>query len=113
MPSIIPSPTAPAAASEVGSEVGSEAPPIVVETEVIGPFPPPREASAPELAGEPLPNGYFFTQGAYGDGGYRVYDDAQARFWSEYQRLGGAKTIGYPISRRYLQMASSRKLSKS
>ncbi len=30
-------------------------------------------------------------------------DDGQARFWSEFQRLGGAQTVGYPISRRFLR----------
>jgi hypothetical protein len=57
--------------------------------------------AAQRIEGAPLPNGYFFTPGAYGEGGYSVVDDGEARFWSEYQRLGGAETIGYPISRRY------------
>lgn len=30
-----------------------------------------------------------------------MVDNAQADFWSEFQRLGGLQTIGYPISRRY------------
>jgi hypothetical protein len=36
-----------------------------------------------------------------GMGGYRVYDDAQASFWTELQRYGGVNTIGYPITQRF------------
>ena len=30
-----------------------------------------------------------------------MLNDSQARFFSEFQRLGGLQTVGYPISRRY------------
>ncbi len=48
-----------------------------------------------------LPNGRFFTQTGAGQGGFAVVDDAQAKFWTEFQRLGGVATVGYPISQRY------------
>lgn len=49
-----------------------------------------------------IPNGWFFTQ--TGDGvsrGFSITDDARASFWSEFQRLGGAAVVGYPVSRRF------------
>ncbi|MGB0388070.1 MAG: hypothetical protein ACPGWR_24910 [Ardenticatenaceae bacterium] len=49
-----------------------------------------------------IPNGHFFTQTSFGNkSGFSVIDDEDARFWSEYQRLGGLETVGYPISQRY------------
>ncbi|MGB0386646.1 MAG: hypothetical protein ACPGWR_17690 [Ardenticatenaceae bacterium] len=48
-----------------------------------------------------IPNGHFFTQTGGGEGGFSVLDDSEARFWSEFQRLGGLQTVGYPISQRY------------
>ncbi len=58
-----------------------------------------------ELGEQPdfaIPGGWFFgeTSGATGLG-YRVVDD-EVRFWSEFRRLGGVTTLGYPISRRYV-----------
>lgn len=52
--------------------------------------------------GQVIPGGCFFSQTTNGQGGYIVLDDPQARFWTEYQRLGGAQTVGYPISRRFV-----------
>jgi hypothetical protein len=52
--------------------------------------------------GQVITGGCFFTQTTNGQGGYSVLDDNQARFWTEYQRLGGAQTVGYPISRRFV-----------
>ncbi len=51
----------------------------------------------------PVANGHFFSQTAGNDGksGFSVVDDAEARFWSEFQRLGGVQGVGYPISQRY------------
>jgi spore germination protein YaaH len=50
----------------------------------------------------PIPNGWFFTETGGGDGlGYRVVD-GQAHFWTEFQRLGGVATLGYPSSRAYV-----------
>ncbi len=57
-----------------------------------------------------LPDGHFFKQGnqlgGSGDSGYLVLDDADGRFWSEFQRLGGVVTLGYPVSRRFLWRGS-------
>jgi hypothetical protein len=52
--------------------------------------------------GQVITGGCFFAQTTNGQGGYSVLDDNQARFWTEYQRLGGAQTVGYPISRRFV-----------
>lgn len=35
-------------------------------------------------------------------GGYTVRDDAQARFLTEFNRLGGVAALGYPVSRRFM-----------
>lgn len=50
-----------------------------------------------------VPSGHFFTQAGSGDGnlGFTVVDDGQARFWSEFKRLGGVAGVGYPISHRF------------
>ena len=51
--------------------------------------------------------GHFFTQTGGGAGlGYSVVDaqgtdGRQIRFWSEFKRLGGIDTLGYPVSRPY------------
>ena len=54
----------------------------------------------------PIPNGHFFkqTNGANGTGnsGFAVADDGTARFWSEFQRLGGVAGVGYPVSQRFV-----------
>ncbi len=49
-----------------------------------------------------IANGHFYTQTTAGEDGFSVLNDDEARFWSEYQRLGGLQTVGYPISRRFL-----------
>jgi Ni/Co efflux regulator RcnB len=49
-----------------------------------------------------IPGGRFYTQAASQQGGFSVQDDAQARFWTEFQRLGGLQTVGYPISQRFV-----------
>jgi hypothetical protein len=62
-----------------------------------------RSASAQE-AEIALPNGRFFTQASGDDTrrtGFSVVDNSRGRFWTEFQRLGGAQTVGYPISRRF------------
>ncbi|HEU5316510.1 MAG TPA: hypothetical protein VFX49_10395, partial [Chloroflexota bacterium] len=48
-----------------------------------------------------LPNGHFFTQAGAGQGGYAIADDDGLRFWTAFQQLGGAGTLGYPASRRF------------
>ncbi|HEX8682666.1 MAG TPA: hypothetical protein VF707_10165 [Ardenticatenaceae bacterium] len=62
---------------------------------------PPPANPGPQAGDWAIPNGRFFTQAAGGQGGFGVVDDGQARFWSEFQRLGGLQTVGYPISRRF------------
>lgn len=56
-----------------------------------------------------IPGGRFFSQTGGGAGrGYRVIDGGQdpagqtIRFWSEFRRLGGIDTLGYPVSQRYV-----------
>lgn len=50
-----------------------------------------------------IPNGWFFTETAAGTGlGYRVTDNDGVLFWSEFRRLGGVATLGYPSSRRFV-----------
>jgi hypothetical protein len=58
-------------------------------------------ASAQQPADYAIPNGRFFTQAGGGLGGFSVVDDGQARFWSEFQRLG-LQNVGYPISQRFM-----------
>ncbi|MCX6024415.1 MAG: hypothetical protein NTZ05_22335, partial [Chloroflexi bacterium] len=50
-----------------------------------------------------MPGGHFFTQTGSNtlSFGFAVLDDAQAPLWTEYQRLGGAALLGYPISHRF------------
>jgi hypothetical protein len=50
-------------------------------------------------------SGWFYKQAngfnGAGDAGFSVTDDADANFWSEFQRLGGVDRLGYPISQRF------------
>lgn len=69
---------------------------------------PPRlvPVSARNAPDYDVPGGHFFTQtgeqsgGSNGDG-FLVSNDGTARFWDEFQRLGGLSTLGYPISQRF------------
>lgn len=68
----------------------------------------PPGHSAP-AADYDVPNGHFFTQTGGGEGrGYSVVDGGTdgagqpIRFWSEFRRLGGIATLGYPVSQRYV-----------
>ena len=71
---------------------------------------PPRSPAG--STGDPdyaIAGGWFYSQTGGGGGkGYGVVDggtDAAGnpiRFWSEFKRLGGITTLGYPISRRYV-----------
>src|SRR5687767_15994915 len=56
------------------------------------------------LADYDVVNGHFFTQagGRNGDQGFSVTDDGGVPFWSEFRRLGGIETLGYPVSRRFM-----------
>lgn len=63
-------------------------------------------ASAPPKLDWPIANGHFFTQanGApVGSSmkGFAVTDDAGVSFLTEYWRLGGPETLGYPVSQRF------------
>jgi hypothetical protein len=53
-----------------------------------------------------LPNGHFFRQansfGGATSAGFAVVDDEAARFWSDFQALGGVERVGYPISNRFM-----------
>ena len=54
----------------------------------------------------PIANGHFYTQTngsppGKSPYGYSITDDAGVPFWSEFQRLGGAEVLGYPVSRRF------------
>ena len=63
-------------------------------------LPSPRVSAA--AADFDIPGGHFFTQtGGGGDVGFAVVDDGGARFWTEFQRLGGVAIVGYPLSQRF------------
>lgn len=63
----------------------------------------PTFAAPPHQGGDtPILGGRFFPQTANGQGGFSVVNDNGARFWAEYQRLGGSQTVGFPISRRFV-----------
>lgn len=50
-----------------------------------------------------ISDGWFYTQTG-GEGiGFAVWDDAEARFWTAFQDLGGIPVVGYPISQRFQQ----------
>lgn len=63
------------------------------------PVPAPATVEGDDFA---VPGGWFYTQTASGPGhGYAVTDEGGALFWSEFQRLGGVRQLGYPISQRF------------
>ena len=53
-----------------------------------------------------IPGGHFYTQtagqAALQGYGYAITDDSDARFWSEFKRLGGVDVLGYPASNRFI-----------
>ena len=62
---------------------------------------PAEAADAP--ADYAVDNGHFYTEGSGGArGGFSVTDDGGIPMWSEYSRLGGVDTLGYPISGRFV-----------
>lgn len=68
---------------------------------------PPSVAGAQAVKADyAVPNGHFYSQangqGGVGGTGFAITDDASARFWSEFQRLGGVPALGYPISDRFM-----------
>lgn len=50
-----------------------------------------------------IPDGWFYTQTGGQGVGFAVWDDADARFWTAFQELGGIPVVGYPISQRFQQ----------
>lgn len=49
-----------------------------------------------------ITHGHFFTEGSgTGQGGFSLIDDSDAPMWSEFQRLGGVQSLGFPLSRRF------------
>jgi len=47
-------------------------------------------------------SGWFFTESSLTPGtGYQIVDDNEAHMWSEFQRLGGWRTLGFPASQRF------------
>lgn len=66
----------------------------------------PGPARAAAILDYEIPGGRFFTQGnAYPLGsspkGFGLVDNAQARFYTEFARLGGLVILGAPTSRRF------------
>ncbi|MDO8672120.1 MAG: glycoside hydrolase family 99-like domain-containing protein, partial [Dehalococcoidia bacterium] len=49
-----------------------------------------------------LVNGHFYTQTGSGGRGFSVTNDAVARFWDEFKRLGGVDAVGFPASQRFM-----------
>jgi hypothetical protein len=79
-------------------------PPAPAPPAPVPPVPSPAPLPAaprPGLADWDMPGGHVYTQTGGGQGGFSVVDDGQARFWAEFQRLGGLQTVGYPISQRF------------
>src|SRR5438067_12721577 len=113
----------PAAADDGGPVVARPArTPTPAPTATPRPAPGPGPAAAPRpepspdgaLAVYPIPDdqpadyelatGHFFGQAAPGAErgfGFTVADAAGIPFWSEYRRLGGLQSLGYPISTRF------------
>jgi hypothetical protein len=58
----------------------------------------------------PVAAGWFYTQEGRGcilnvgpnrRRGYKVLDDSQAAFWTEFRRYGGVDVLGFPVSQRF------------
>jgi hypothetical protein len=62
---------------------------------------PAWPASAADVE-EAVGGGRWYSQtGRPGEAGFALVDDGEARFWSEFRRLGGVDALGYPVSRRF------------
>jgi len=67
---------------------------------VVSLLPVPSQAAALDRA---VPNGWWYSQtGVPNELGFAIVDDGQARFWSEFKRLGGVDALGYPVSQRFV-----------
>lgn len=62
----------------------------------------PRNVAADARLDFPIANGHFYGQAAGGAGGFAVFDDREAHFWTAMVTLGGAHEVGYPLSRRFV-----------
>lgn len=53
-----------------------------------------------------IQSGHFYTQangqGGNGGNGFGITNDGGVPFWSEFQRLGGVNSLGYPVSGRFM-----------
>ena len=53
-----------------------------------------------------IANGHFYTQangqGGNGGNGFALTNDGGVPFWTEFQRLGGVNSLGYPVSGRFM-----------
>jgi hypothetical protein len=50
-----------------------------------------------------IPSGWFFSEaGESAAHGYTIADDDHALMWSEFNRLGGWRSLGFPASRRFI-----------
>ncbi|HLH72325.1 MAG TPA: septal ring lytic transglycosylase RlpA family protein [Chloroflexota bacterium] len=72
----------------------------------VGGLPRGAAAAQPPLDWS-IPNGHFYTQAnGFPEGtspmGYPIVDDADAKFWTAFQNLGGVNRLGYPASQRFL-----------
>ncbi len=68
---------------------------------------PGTPASARPALDWKIPEGWFYTEtNGFPLGtspmGFPIVDDAQAQFWSAFQRHGGVARLGYPVSQRFL-----------
>ena len=61
------------------------------------------QSTGPDYA---ITNGHFFTQtngqGGAGGAGFAITNESGVPFWSEFQRLGGVSSLGYPVSGRFM-----------
>ncbi|MCL5025020.1 MAG: hypothetical protein M1531_00760 [Chloroflexi bacterium] len=68
--------------------------------------PVPVDYDVPSFSFSEIPPGHFYTQAngfsGIGRAGYLIVNDLPARFWDEFQRLGGVDELGYPASRRFV-----------
>jgi hypothetical protein len=62
----------------------------------------PSPSSAAATLDRAVPGGWWYSQtGLPAELGFSIVDDPQARFWSEFKRLGGVDALGYPVSHRF------------
>jgi hypothetical protein len=95
-------------AAMIGAALASLLTPNVAEAQTTGACAASRVAAS-EPAGSSnagdwmLPAGWFFTQASeMPAAGYAISDDAAAQMWSEFNRLGGWRVLGFPASRRFM-----------